>query len=91
MAYDGEGFLEKNRDTLNFDLLEMLQKSKHSFLNLLYPPDMTLSTTERKASLGKQFTSQLEQLMRQLYASFVIYTRLACYPCVSSTTPPCNM
>ena len=36
---------------------------------------MTLSTTERKASLGKQFTGQLAQLMQQLYRTEPHYIR----------------
>ena len=36
VGYDGEGFLEKNRDTLNFDLIELLQKSTSGFINTLY-------------------------------------------------------
>ena len=38
VGYDGEGFLEKNRDTLNFDLIELLQKSTSGFINTLYAP-----------------------------------------------------
>ena len=73
--YDGFGFLEKNRDTLNVDLLEMLQRSKNPLLNTLYPPDLKLTTTERKASLGAQFTGQLDKLMRQLYRTEPHYIR----------------
>ena len=32
VVYDGNGFLEKNRDTLYLDLIEMLQSSTSSFV-----------------------------------------------------------
>ena len=66
VEYDGNGFLEKNRDTLSGDMVEMLQKSSHPFINVLYPPSETVSTKDRKASLGKQFRNQLDALMMQL-------------------------
>jgi hypothetical protein len=52
--YDGEGFLEKNRDTLNADLLELLEKSTLPLLIELYPPSTVMSALDRKATLGKQ-------------------------------------
>lgn len=73
--YDGAGFLEKNRDTLNQDLLEMLEKSKLPLLAELYPPASILSALDRKSSLGKQFKEQLDSLMTQLYRTDPHYIR----------------
>ena len=49
VKYDANGFLEKNRDTLTQDLVEMLQTSKSAFVNVLYPPAETLSQSEKKS------------------------------------------
>jgi hypothetical protein len=73
--YDGEGFLEKNRDTLNEDTMEMLQTSKLPLMDKLYPKESVLSTLDRKASLGTQFRGQLDMLMTQLYRTEPHYIR----------------
>ena len=44
VTYDVTGFLDKNRDTLTEDLVDMLRSSEHSYLQLLYPKDETVST-----------------------------------------------
>ena len=52
VEYDANHFLEKNRDTLNQDMIEMLQKSSHPFINTLYPPSESMSSLDRK-KLGR--------------------------------------
>ena len=75
VVYDGKGFLEKNRDMLYLDLIELLQSSSSSFINLLYPPDMEVTAKDRKSSLSKQFQGQLKHLMKQLYRTEPHYIR----------------
>eukprot|EP00949_MAST-11_sp_MAST-11-sp1_P000183 g183.t1 len=75
VEYDSVGFLEKNRDTLNADLVELLQRSEVDFVRKLYPAEQSLSSSDRKASLSKQFQQQLRDLMRQLYATQPHYIR----------------
>ena len=75
VVYDGKGFLEKNRDMLYLDLIEMLQSSSSSFINLLYPPEMEVTAKDRKSSLSKQFQGQLAHLMKQLYRTEPHYIR----------------
>jgi hypothetical protein len=75
VTYDVLGFLEKNRDTLTEDLVDMLRSSKHPYLKSLYPDDEAVSTSSRKASLAKQFQKQLKDLMGQLYATEPHYIR----------------
>ena len=76
VEYDVIGFLEKNRDTLTEDLVDMLRSSDHSFLKTMYPSDGPVtSTSSRKASLAKQFQKQLKDLMGQLYATEPHYIR----------------
>ena len=75
VTYDATGFLEKNRDTLTVDLVEMLQTSSNPFINMLYPPGKKISTKSRKYSLSKQFQQQLKDLMVQLNATSPHYIR----------------
>ncbi len=63
MSYDSDGFLEKNRDTLTPDLLEMLYTSKLEYMNILFDKSVVVSTKEQKSSLSKQFQQQLFDLM----------------------------
>jgi hypothetical protein len=63
VSYDSDGFLEKNRDTLTPDLLEMLYTSKLEYMNILFDKSVVVSTKEQKSSLSKQFQQQLFDLM----------------------------
>lgn len=64
VVYDGSGFLEKNKDLLYQDLYDVMATSKNNSTRALFP---TLSKNERKNhSLGGQFRSQLNNLMKVL-------------------------
>ena len=73
--YDAEGFLEKNRDTLTDDLLEMLYSSNSWFLNALFDKNDSVSGMQKKSSLSKQFQQQLNSLMRTLNQTEPHYIR----------------
>ena len=76
VTYDAIGFLEKNRDTLSEDLLELLATSKMPFIFEIFPNlGAKLSAKERKASLGFQFSKQLDNLMNTLNATEPHYIR----------------
>ena len=55
--------MEKNRDTISEDLIQLLSRTKNSFLKSLLPDNSDASKT-RKLSLGSQFSSQLDALSR---------------------------
>lgn len=75
VIYDSTKFLEKNRDTLTEDLVELLQGSKQPLLQKLYPKDVSISSKQRKSSLAAQFQSQLSRLMRNLNRTQPHYIR----------------
>eukprot|EP00462_Mataza_sp_D1_P023215 CAMPEP_0175129960 /NCGR_PEP_ID=MMETSP0087-20121206/5753_1 /TAXON_ID=136419 /ORGANISM="Unknown Unknown, Strain D1" /LENGTH=1504 /DNA_ID=CAMNT_0016412149 /DNA_START=25 /DNA_END=4539 /DNA_ORIENTATION=- len=75
VEYDTFGFLEKNRDTLTTDLLEMLYTSTSPYIQALFPSDQQLSTKEKKSSLSKQFQAQLNALMATLNKTEPHYIR----------------
>lgn len=66
--YETRGFLEKNRDTFNIDLLQLIQVSENSFLKNLFLDDINMGTDTRKKALtlSAQFKKSLDSLMRQL-------------------------
>jgi myosin-7 len=75
VPYTVDNFMDKNRDTLTEDLVDMLSSSGHKFLQQLYPKDESVSTSDRKSSLSKQFQKQLKDLMAQLYSTEPHYIR----------------
>jgi myosin heavy subunit len=75
VIYDAIGFLEKNRDTLNPDLMEMLFTSTAPLINELFNEKVALSTADQKSSLSKQFQRQLNNLMQELSRTEPHYIR----------------
>ncbi|XP_046917979.2 LOW QUALITY PROTEIN: myosin-VIIa [Dermatophagoides farinae] len=66
--YKTEGFLEKNRDTFNADLIQLIQVSQNKFLRQLFAQDFAMGNDTRKKAptLSTQFKKSLDSLMRQL-------------------------
>eukprot|EP00808_Paulinella_micropora_P021135 g79262.t1 len=75
VTYTVEGFLEKNRDRLTDDLLELLVGSKSSFINELFPKSVLDMETGKKSSLSSKFLSQLRELMIALNRTEPHYIR----------------
>lgn len=66
--YDPNGFLEKNRDSFNSDLKELVMNSSNKFLINLFSNDDALDTTKKSITLSLQFRNSLEALMKTLLA-----------------------
>ncbi|KAF7490609.1 Myosin-VIIa [Sarcoptes scabiei] len=66
--YKTEGFLEKNRDTFNADLVQLIQVSQNKFLHTLFAQDFSMGNDTRKKAptLSTQFKKSLDSLMKQL-------------------------
>ncbi|XP_076340822.1 unconventional myosin-VIIa ck isoform X2 [Tachypleus tridentatus] len=66
--YDTQGFLEKNRDTFNADLIQLIQVANNKFLQNLFIQDIGMGTDTRKKAptLSAQFKKSLDSLMRTL-------------------------
>jgi hypothetical protein len=75
VAYTVTGFLDKNRDTLNEDLLKCMQASTCPLLGPLFPAEGADDASQRKATLGSQFRGQLTALMATLGATEPHYIR----------------
>jgi myosin heavy subunit len=76
VSYESVGFLEKNRDTLSEDLLELVGSSKLPLMSALFPPAAAAGkVADRKASLATQFQRQLDQLMQTLGGTEPHYIR----------------
>jgi hypothetical protein len=73
VTYESTTFLEKNKDTLNKDLIELLEGSANKFLVSLFPREAEAKT--RKVSLGGQFRNQLNDLMKTLNTTEPHYIR----------------
>uniref|UniRef100_A0A8D3D8C4 Myosin VIIAa n=1 Tax=Scophthalmus maximus TaxID=52904 RepID=A0A8D3D8C4_SCOMX len=69
--YETKGFLEKNRDTLYGDIIQLVHSSKNKFIKQIFQADLlTVATggasTSRSPTLSSQFKRSLELLMRTL-------------------------
>uniref|UniRef100_A0A8C5BYF8 Myosin VIIAa n=1 Tax=Gadus morhua TaxID=8049 RepID=A0A8C5BYF8_GADMO len=73
--YETKGFLEKNRDTLYGDIIQLVHSSKNKFIKQIFQADVAMvtfslslyiSTRKRSPTLSSQFKRSLELLMRTL-------------------------
>ncbi|CAL8352639.1 unnamed protein product [Lota lota] len=66
--YETKGFLEKNRDTLYGDIIQLVHSSKNKFIKQIFQADVAMGAETRKRSptLSSQFKRSLELLMRTL-------------------------
>ncbi|KAF9102966.1 Myosin type-2 heavy chain 1, partial [Mortierella sp. GBA39] len=87
VTYDCDGFLEKNRDTLPDELLNLIKNSDNEFLEEVLMTSATLgaggsltedkrkSVINRKPTLGSIFKGSLIQLMDTINSTNVHYIR----------------
>uniref|UniRef100_A0A3Q2Y3T3 Myosin VIIA n=1 Tax=Hippocampus comes TaxID=109280 RepID=A0A3Q2Y3T3_HIPCM len=61
-------FLEKNRDSLHTDIIQLVHSSKNKFIKQIFQADVAMGVETRKRSptLSSQFKRSLEMLMRTL-------------------------
>jgi len=75
VVYDTEMFLEKNKDKLSADLAQLASACKLSLMVKLFGKAKSMKSSKRKATLGKQFTDQLQTLMKELNQTQPHYIR----------------
>ncbi|XP_039704262.1 unconventional myosin-VIIa [Pteropus medius] len=75
--YESQGFLEKNRDTLHGDIIQLVHSSKNKFIKQIFQADVAMGAETRKRSptLSSQFKRSLELLMRTLGACQPFFVR----------------
>uniref|UniRef100_A0AAQ5YT46 Myosin VIIAb n=1 Tax=Amphiprion ocellaris TaxID=80972 RepID=A0AAQ5YT46_AMPOC len=79
--YETRGFLEKNRDSLHTDIIQLVHSSKNKFIKQIFQADVAMVrpanispghsfflslTRKRSPTLSSQFKRSLEMLMRTL-------------------------
>uniref|UniRef100_UPI00358E24F8 unconventional myosin-VIIa-like n=1 Tax=Myxine glutinosa TaxID=7769 RepID=UPI00358E24F8 len=75
--YESTGFLEKNRDTLHGDIIQLVHSSRNKFMKQIFQADVAMGAETRKRSptLSTQFKRSLEQLMKTLGACQPFFVR----------------
>ncbi|KAG8522814.1 Unconventional myosin-VIIa, partial [Galemys pyrenaicus] len=75
--YESQGFLEKNRDTLHGDIIQLVHSSRNKFIKQIFQADVAMGAETRKRSptLSSQFKRSLELLMRMLGACQPFFVR----------------
>uniref|UniRef100_A0AAV2J9Y4 Myosin motor domain-containing protein n=1 Tax=Knipowitschia caucasica TaxID=637954 RepID=A0AAV2J9Y4_KNICA len=68
VSYETKGFLEKNRDSLHTDIIQLVHSSKNKFIKQIFQADVAMGAETRKRSptLSSQFKRSLDLLMRTL-------------------------
>ena len=72
VMYTSKGFLDKNRDTFSFDLLNVIGNTKaNKYLSDLFFDELSMSADTRKKNptLGAQFKTSLNLLMKVNFLS----------------------
>uniref|UniRef100_A0AAX7TJV2 Myosin VIIAb n=1 Tax=Astatotilapia calliptera TaxID=8154 RepID=A0AAX7TJV2_ASTCA len=64
--YETRGFLEKNRDSLHTDIIQLVHSSKNKFINAPSRLSKSSASPIRSPTLSSQFKRSLELLMRTL-------------------------
>nr|XP_020465549.1 unconventional myosin-VIIa-like [Monopterus albus] len=66
--YDSQGFLEKNRDALSSDLIQLVETSSNKLLKLVFQNELSSTTDNKKRmpTLSGQFRQSLDSLMKTL-------------------------
>ncbi|XP_061103707.1 unconventional myosin-VIIa-like isoform X1 [Conger conger] len=75
--YETRGFLEKNRDSLHGDIIQLVHSSKNKFIKQIFQADVAMGVETRKRSptLSSQFKRSLELLMKTLGACQPFFVR----------------
>nr|XP_036866505.1 unconventional myosin-VIIa isoform X1 [Manis javanica] len=75
--YESRGFLEKNRDTLHGDIIQLVHSARNKFIKQIFQADVAMGAETRKRSptLSSQFKRSLELLMRTLGACQPFFVR----------------
>ncbi|XP_076836298.1 unconventional myosin-VIIa [Brachyhypopomus gauderio] len=75
--YQSKGFLEKNRDSLHSDIIQLVHSSRNKFIKQIFQTDvaMGMETRKRSLTLSSQFKRSLELLMRTLGACEPFFVR----------------
>ncbi|CAG5098447.1 Oidioi.mRNA.OKI2018_I69.XSR.g15675.t1.cds [Oikopleura dioica] len=72
VAYDADGFVEKNRDTVFIDLLEMCKSSTNGFIQELFSG---LDLKKKQPTAGSKIRSQANKLIDELMKTQPHYIR----------------
>ncbi|KAL4608481.1 Myosin VIIa-like [Arapaima gigas] len=75
--YETRGFLEKNRDSLHGDIIQLVHSSENKFIKQIFQADVAMGVETRKRSptLSSQFKRSLDLLMRALGACQPFFVR----------------
>ena len=73
--YDVDGFVDRNKDTFNLDLVELMQASNSAFVRGLFPEKVDRSSKKRPITAGAKIKKQANELVKSLMACTPHYIR----------------
>jgi myosin-1 len=75
VTYQAAGMSEKNRDTVNKDLLEAIKSSRHALLQVLFPEEVDRENRQRPPTASDKIKSSAASLVQTLMACQPNYIR----------------
>uniref|UniRef100_A0A3B3TAL1 Osteoclast-stimulating factor 1 n=1 Tax=Paramormyrops kingsleyae TaxID=1676925 RepID=A0A3B3TAL1_9TELE len=75
VVYEAEGFCERNRDVLFADLIELMQSSDISFIQALFPDNLSVEKKGRPTTAGSKIKKQANDLVSTLMRCTPHYIR----------------
>uniref|UniRef100_A0A669PY33 Myosin VIIA n=1 Tax=Phasianus colchicus TaxID=9054 RepID=A0A669PY33_PHACC len=89
--YETKGFLEKNRDTLHGDIIQLVHSSKNKFIKQIFQADVAMvrhaAGGRRSLFTGRVFFERVEELQRVL----LLGCSLGCFKPISKSQKPQSM
>ena len=73
--YDVDGFIERNKDVFNVDLLELMKSSQSAFIQKLFPEQVDRSTKKRPQTSAAKIKQQANALVDSLMQCTPHYIR----------------
>jgi myosin-5 len=75
VEYNVTGFLEKNKNSKNKEMDEIMAGSQNEFVSIIFQENKRASTNEKNKSVSGQFLEQLDSLVHSLEQSNSLYIR----------------
>ena len=63
MEYNVDGFVERNKDVFNVDLIELMQSSQNNLVRKLFPDKIDKDNKKRPITAGRKIKTQVSMFL----------------------------
>ena len=76
VEYNVDGFVERNKDVFNTDLIELMQSSQNNLVRKLFPDVIDKDNKKRPITAGKKIKTQVSFLLYLFVIMLQLYKQL---------------